>query len=414
VKQPAFHSGVARSVAADDDVNGASRARNCRRRDRRSAGALVASLVTAVAALVTFSTDAAPVAVAHPSLWPASLSSVVAFDRASRADLIVYATALDDAERMNSEELRAALAVSTFDADSVKHWLAGERQRVVLNYGRASHQCAHSDWTCVAGATSFDALAKAGRSLPGTAPKEFLAWHEDLVAFAKAFALEQLKLAALFPSANNETDVFSDLEWAGDSLPDRTFALTFDDGPTAAGGTTDQTLAMLATLNKSGAFFLLGVKLEKRVEDDGSTALAALYGHQCVASHGWEHKSHATWDDWQGSVLRSKELLNATFPPTSVLPLFRPPNGQRRPDSGAFFASQSLHVALWNIDAYDWNSSMDGEAVAGRVITLIMLRRHGVALFHDMYGKALVALPAVFSRLGPVINWLDCHELARL
>src|SRR5205807_9629519 len=60
------------------------------------------------------------------------------------------------------------------------------------------------------------------------------------------------------------------------------------------------------------AFFLLGVRLEKRVAQDGSVALGSLYGNQCVASHGWEHLSHATWDDWQGSVIRTKALLSAT------------------------------------------------------------------------------------------------------
>src|SRR5581483_2882339 len=140
-----------------------------------------------------------------------------------------------------------------------------------------------------------------------------------------------------------------------------------DDGPTAPGGTTDQTLAMLKKLNKSAAFFLLGVRLEKRVTDEGATAVASLYGNQCVASHGWLHNSHATWDDWQSSVRKVKALLDATFQPSSVLPLFRPPNGQRRPDSGVFFSSESLHIALWNIDAYDWNRTMNPDSVAGRV-----------------------------------------------
>jgi hypothetical protein len=109
-----------------------------------------------------------------------------------------------------------------------------------------------------------------------------------------------------------------------------------------------------------------------------------------------------------------KTLLGATFQPNSVLPLFRPPNGQRRADSGAFFASESLHVALWNIDAYDWNHTMDAEAVAGRVITLILIRRHGVVLFHDIYANALSALPTIFGMVGQVIDWPECHQLARL
>ena len=377
-----------------------------------TASALIATTVLSLVTAVRV--EAATVAVAHPSLWPAPLEPVQRFDRASRADLMVYAAALDDAQSMGTEELQTALDVKTINAASVAHWLENERGRVVRNYERASNRCVHKDWTCVAQPASFAALAAAGRSSLGAAPAAFAPWHHDLVTFTKTFAFEQLRLAAVFPTASNETDVFSDIEWTGESLPDRTFAVTFDDGPTAVGGTTDQTLALLKTLNKSAAFFLLGMRLEKRVAQDGSVAVASLYGNQCVASHGWEHHSHATWDDWQGSVTRTKALLSATFQPNSILPLFRPPNGQRRADSGAFFASESLHVALWNIDAYDWNRAMDADAVAGRVTTLILLRRHGVVLFHDIYGNALSALPTIFARLGHVIDWLDCHRLARL
>ncbi len=364
--------------------------------------------------IMAFRVEAASVAVGHPSLWPAPLDSVQGFDRASRADLLVYAAALDDAASIGSEELQTALDLKTIDAASVAHWLGNERSRVVLNYERASNQCTHKDWTCAAKSISFAAIAAAGRSLQGAVPATFASWHQDLVTFSKTFALEQLRLAAAFPAGGNETDVLSNIEWTGEALPDRTFALTFDDGPTASGGTTDQTLALLRTLNKSAAFFLLGIRLEKRIADDGPVAVASLYGNQCVASHGWEHHSHATWDDWRGSVTRMKALLGTTFQPNSVLPLFRPPNGQRRTDSGAFFASESLHVALWNIDAYDWNRTMDAEAVAGRVITLILIRRHGVVLFHDIYGNALSALPTIFGMVGHVIDWPDCHQLARL
>jgi len=411
----AVHAARVEQITKQDRACGGEALRGRHRTDLRRAAVLCTlSVMTVVALVAAARVDAAAGAIAHPSLWPGPLDSLEGFDRASRAVLIEYAAALDDAERMSTAELQGALAAKSFDAGSVAHWLDNERRRVMMNYQRASNRCEHKDWTCPAEATSVAVLAAVGHSLPAAAPAKFRRWHEDLATFAKNFALEQLRLAAVFPTANNETDVFSDIEWTGESLPDRTFALTFDDGPTSAGGTTDQTLALLQALNKSASFFLLGVHLETRIANDGAAAVAALYGHQCVASHGWEHHSHATWDDWQGSVMRTKALLTTTFEPIAVLPLFRPPNGQRRPDSGAFFASQSLHVALWNIDAYDWNSSFDGDAVAGRVITLILLRRHGVALFHDIYGNALSALPKVFASLGRVIDWPDCHLLARL
>src|SRR5579872_867117 len=213
-----------------------------------------AAVTTAVVFLASLRVHAAAVPVGHPSLWPVPIDSVQGFDRASRADLLVYAAALEEAAGMNSAELARALDLATIDAASVSRWLDSERNRVVVNFRRASERCGHEDWTCAVKPTSFAALAAAGRSLPRVIPVTFAAWHRDLAAFSQGFALEQLRLAALFPAGGNETQLFSNLEWTGDTLPDRTFALTFDDGPTAAGGTTDQTLALLRTLNKSAAF----------------------------------------------------------------------------------------------------------------------------------------------------------------
>jgi hypothetical protein len=39
--------------------------------------------------------------------------------------------------------------------------------------------------------------------------------------------------------------------------------------------------------------------------------------------------------------------------PENYVPLFRPPDGQRRSDAQGFFKSQGVQVALWDIDAQD-------------------------------------------------------------
>jgi peptidoglycan/xylan/chitin deacetylase (PgdA/CDA1 family) len=133
-----------------------------------------------------------------------------------------------------------------------------------------------------------------------------------------------------------------------------------------------------------------------------------------VALHGWEHQSHAQWDLWQDSVVRTQTLVVNTVDKNNVLPLFRPPYGQRKADSDEFFKAHHLKVALWNIDSQDWIEGVDVDTVANRVIALALIKRHGVVLFHDFYPKASVALPIVFSQLGNAINWNDCHSLEKL
>ncbi|MBX9705213.1 MAG: polysaccharide deacetylase family protein, partial [Gammaproteobacteria bacterium] len=79
-----------------------------------------------------------------------------------------------------------------------------------------------------------------------------------------------------------------------------------------------------------------------------------------------------------------------------------------------FFYAQHLKVALWNIDSQDWNANVDAEAVVNRVVALMLIKRHGVILFHDIHPKAKVALPIIFEQLGDAVLWNDCSLLAKL
>ena len=105
------------------------------------------------------------------------------------------------------------------------------------------------------------------------------------------------------------------------------------------GGHSDRITTWLRENGVNGTFFVLGQSLQARLQKTSPEALNALYAGQCVASHGWEHKSHASWDQWQDSVTRVQALLGKALPDRAV-PLFRPPYGQRQADSGAFFAGQ--------------------------------------------------------------------------
>jgi peptidoglycan/xylan/chitin deacetylase (PgdA/CDA1 family) len=173
---------------------------------------------------------------------------------------------------------------------------------------------------------------------------------------------------------------------------------------------------MLAAQQKSAVFFMLGSHLQNRLKKTNAANLAALYANQCVASHGWEHQSHAKWPQWQTSILNTQTLLKSVFSNPnpkiqSFVPLFRPPYGQRKADSGAFFQEQGLQVALWNLDSQDWNNHVDADDIVNRMTGLMLIKRHGVLLFHDIHPKANRALPILFDELSNAVKLRDCHQI---
>jgi peptidoglycan/xylan/chitin deacetylase (PgdA/CDA1 family) len=380
-------------------------------------------LIWTLVAAAAVCASAQPVAAAKPGppvvakadqhLWPDPISTQETFDRASRAAILVYVATLTEIQAMSDSDLQHTLQVEKMDGPSVQKWLARTWAASQRNYALASGGCGTEDWTCGAVTTTPDELRASSRERVSGMPAALESWHAAMEQFSLAYITEQLKLAAIFPRDNSEIDTFNDNEWNGDQLPDRQFYLTFDDGPTALHGNTDATLKMLSEEKKSAVFFLLGSNLKARTDKAGAAAMSALYGHQCVASHGWEHHSHARWDPWQDSVRLTQALISGSMDPSNALRLFRPPDGQRRPDSEPFFRGQKLQVALWNIDSLDWSRQLDASDVENRVVALMLVKRHGVILFHDIHPKAKTLLPTLFQETGTAVNWGDCHELRR-
>ncbi|KQV51327.1 polysaccharide deacetylase family protein [Duganella sp. Root336D2] len=363
----------------------------------------------AAVAMPAFAVGPAAVAKADRRLWTETLNSRNGFDKASRASILTYASALQEMHKMADADMMASFKIKSLNRASVDKWLKSEMALSLTNYQRAARDCAGGDWTCVAQVDSVDTLLRQADSWQKSVPAGQQAWHANLSAFTRAYLAEQLRLAALFPKISSEIDRFGPHEWNGDTLEDRQFLLTFDDGP-SPGANTDDTLAMLANTRKTGVFFVLGENLQNRVNKAGAAKVAASYKHQCMASHGWQHQSHAKWEQWQDSITRTHGLLNSTFAKSDVLPYFRPPYGQRPADSAAFFQQQGLQVALWNLDSQDWSSQVSADDVSNRMIALMLIKRHGVLLFHDVHSKAKAALPVIFDELGNAVSWRDCQQ----
>lgn len=343
------------------------------------------------------------------TLWPEPLHSQAAFDTASRAEILIFAQALQASEGFDEAGWKARLGLKSANLQSLVEVRERFWQRLLENYRLARQSCVPTSDFCPQ-AEDITTLREQARQLVVAPNSAYFAWAEASQRFHSGYLNEQMRLAALFPRISSEIALFSSQERNGDELADMQFLLTFDDGPTASGGSSDTLAAWLRQQGINGTFYVLGSNLQQRLQKTSSAGLSQLYAGQCVASHGWEHKSHATWGDWQGSVSRTRELLQRELPQQYV-PLFRPPYGQRLSDSQGFFANEGLQVALWQIDSQDWSSKLSTDAAGQRVLTLMLLWRRGVLLFHDIHGKARVALPWVLQATqGVPVNWLDCRR----
>ena len=364
----------------------------------------------ALAGLISIAHAAGPAvtATADRSLWPDPIDSPAAFDRASRAEILVFAQALSESANQDDAALKTRLRLKEIDRTSLERVRTRMWRDIVQNYVLAAKGCKPSEPFCT-GAHDRTTLQAAAQQLASLGGK-YQSWYANAQAFHRAYCDEQLRLAALFPRSNSEIDTLDASERRGDELVDRTFLLTFDDGPTRAGGETERVVAMLGQHKLSATFFVLGENLVARVKQNPTSSPDQIYAGNCVGMHGWEHTSHARLPEWQSSVTRSMELVQQSAP-RSYVPLFRPPYGQRTTDSRQLFLRKALTVVLWNIDSQDWSNRVDTQQVGDRVMSLMLLWRHGVILFHDIHPKATQAVPWLLTHTqGANVQWADCHD----
>jgi peptidoglycan-N-acetylglucosamine deacetylase len=377
--------------------------------------ALIAILVGSAPAK-TFANG--PEVLPHRTLWPDSVNSSAEFDRASRAEILVFARALAESETPSEETLKAQLEVDTIDMPAVERVRRKLWERLTQNYLIAARSCVAREAFCPTDSDPgnlrplADALSDAGM------PPRYRPWFNDAMQFHRSYRDELLRLAAAFPRLNSEVETLNDNELPGWGLPDRHFLLTFDDGPTRGPGApkpnaedTDRTLAMLRDHRLDAVFFVMGETFQTRLRESSVEAMKTLYSGMCVGIHGWVHKSHETWPAWQDSVAASAKVVHDTLP-ESYVPAFRPPYGQRPTDSGQFFQRLGIKVVLWNVDSHDWDDALTADEVEQREMSLILLWRRGFLLFHDFHPRARVVVPHLISWLAhDGVTWVDCRTI---
>ncbi|KPX49408.1 Polysaccharide deacetylase family protein [Pseudomonas syringae pv. helianthi] len=355
---------------------------------------------------------AAPViATIDRSVWPERLETPGLFDVASRAEILAFAHELYLSEKLDEEGLKQRLGLRFVNVPSlnvVRHrlWL-----RLLENYQNAQKSCEQDANFCVL-VEDMDQLRQRAEEFQVSNDSFYANWARPGAAFHQRYLNELLFMAALFPQTSSEIERYNSDEMSGDEMPDRTFMLNFESGPSPADGGTDWLADFMRQQKMTATFFVLGKSLQERLDSTSSAGLQALYRQQCVGIQGWEYRSHSQWLDWQDSVQRSAALVQRVLPDNFV-PLFRPPYGHRRADSGDFFRAEHLRVSLWNIDAEDGTGRLSAEQVGDRVLTLMLLWRKGTVVFHDVANKAQSALPLLLANTAQSeLIWDDCRNIS--
>ncbi|PHX52056.1 polysaccharide deacetylase, partial [Pseudomonas syringae pv. syringae] len=355
---------------------------------------------------------AAPViATIDRSVWPERLETPGLFDVASRAEILAFAHELYLSEKLDEEGLKQRLGLRFVNVPSlnvVRHrlWL-----RLLENYQNAQKSCEQDANFCVL-VEDMDQLRQRAEEYQVSNDSFYANWARPGAAFHQRYLNELLFMAALFPQTSSEIERYNSDEMSGDEMPDRTFMLNFESGPSPADGGTDWLADFMRQQKMTATFFVLGKSLQERLDSTSVAGVQALYRQQCVGIQGWEYRSHSQWLDWQDSVRRSAALVQQVLPDNFV-PLFRPPYGHRRADSGDFFRTEHLRVSLWNIDAEDDTGRLSAEQVGDRVLTLMLLWRKGTVVFHDVANKAQSALPLLLANTAQSeLIWDDCRNIS--
>lgn len=362
------------------------------------------------ACLVGLTAQAAPVDVAtlDRSVWPESLGTAQLFDVASRAEILGFAHQLLESENLSEGQLAGRLGLRQVNLSSVNVVRTRLWTRLFENYQFAQKSCDQDASFCVL-VDDLPMLRQRAAEFKVADDSFYARWAAPAAAFNQRYLSELLRMAALFPVTSSEIERYNSDELSGEEMPDRTFLLNFDSGPTVADGATDWLADFMRQQKINATFYVLGKTLQARLDNSSASALQTLYKQQCVGVQGWEYRSHAHWVDWQDSVTRSAALVQQVLPDNFV-PLFRPPYGHRRADSADFFRDQQIRVALWSIDSQDSSGQLDAEQTSQRVLTLMLLWRKGTVVFHDTQKIAQQAIPWLMANTAQSgVIWEDCH-----
>ncbi len=346
------------------------------------------------------------------SLWGESLSTQSSFDKASRYEILSYVRQIINTNLSTTTVLKKFVGRKNVNLSSVQKWKKSTKEELLQNFQLAQKTCTTSNKFSLDLCKKVNSWAElsimAREYTPKVNKKE---WYKASQTFFAYYLYEQARLAALFPKITSEIDKLDASEVQGFNFEDGEFLLTFDDGPKFK--RTEKLSLLLQEKDIHGLFFVLGNNLEKSLKVHGKKKIKKLYNGSCVGSHGFIHKSHQRLKTWKSSYDKTRALIannNLQNTPKAKV-WFRPPYGQRHKKLISYLATLNDTVMLWNIDSQDWNRNLSAKKVEDRVVTLMLLHRKGIILFHDIHPKAIKVVNVLNEyREQKTISWVDCRS----
>jgi peptidoglycan/xylan/chitin deacetylase (PgdA/CDA1 family) len=338
------------------------------------------------------------------STWPYKIDSASEFDYASQMEMLVFSWELNKALKIkNIDSLKQYLRIKSVNQNSIYEYSRQIKGMILQNFKQLDIHPKNYHIK-LSEINSWNDILTNANNLETKLPTNLLAWYNNSSRFYSKYVGEQLRLAGLFPSITSEILKLDNTESTGVKFQDKEFLLSFDDGPTAKGGNTDKLIEILKQYNKNAIFFVLGKNFETRSKLNGNENLKNLYRGFKIGSHGNIHKAHPRYQAWKHSIAYTDSLINRNI--NRTVKYFRPPYGQRNSKIIEYLKSKNQSVMLWNIDSQDWNSKINSKEVADRIISLMLVWRKGILLFHDIHSKSKYALPIVWKQLEQSsINW---------
>jgi peptidoglycan/xylan/chitin deacetylase (PgdA/CDA1 family) len=194
----------------------------------------------------------------------------------------------------------------------------------------------------------------------------------------KTLGLEYATLTTIQPSPGADGNI------SGYSFPERTWALTYDDGPSPRH--TLPILDILQRFSVKATFFWVAQNLPGREEIVDKVKA----GGMALANHSYTHANLPRLD---AAALR-KEVVASTDLQEQVYGerprFFRCPYGAGLNNAliRRLIADTGMIHVFWNVDSLDWQDK-DPASILARVKAQMAKEKKGVILFHDIHAQTV-------------------------
>lgn len=175
------------------------------------------------------------------------------------------------------------------------------------------------------------------------------------------------------------------------SCKQNVWALTFDDGPSAA---TPNLLATLREYNIKATFFVVG----QYVKEWSSTVLDTYQDGHEIGIHTWNHPKLTDLSDSEirDQLESTRDIIETTIGEKALF--MRPPYGEI--DQRVFDIAKDMgfEVILWDRDTFDATNGPNG--VGAQVDVWIKANyQNGIVLQHDLFQSAVDQVPQLIEKL---------------